>query len=111
MGTQNLDRAKAIRIIRDAADMLKGAKIHPDDAPAIGYALADECGKLGIAPEAFDAFVMNNPELEQLKIAALREALAGTSDPGPHDAISREAATGQPGDHAWGPGAPGAFAK
>jgi hypothetical protein len=111
MGTQSVNRTRAIRIIRQAADALQAARTKPEDSTAVSRALARACSELGIEPAAFDALIAADPELELLKVNAIREAVAGSTDPGPHDAISREAATGQPGDTTWGPGAPGAFTK
>ena len=69
-----------------------------DDDVFVQGALAAGCTREGISPheyaEALDLF----PDLSQLERETLREGLAGSTDPGPHDAISRESPSGQPGD-------------
>ena len=106
MGTTQISRAQVIEVIRRAAAIVRAAQGAETD-PVAG-ALAQACGELGIGTAQFDAAIATTPELEQLKTTAIREALTGTTDPGPNDAISREAATGRPGDTAVGPGAPNA---
>jgi hypothetical protein len=53
---------------------------------------------LGVELTTYKDAIAADPDLASLERAAVQEALAGTPDPGPYDRISREAATGQPGD-------------
>lgn len=61
-------------------------------------ALAKACDELGVDPETFDTAIAGDIELELLKTNILRQAIAGTTDPGPYGEISRESPSGQPGD-------------
>ena len=105
MGT-GLSRAQVIEVIQRAAGTLRTQRSQPEDSAAISAALAGACKELGVSPTLFDGVIATDADLEQLKKMAITEALAGSTDPGPNDAISREASTGQPGDHAQGPGVP-----
>ncbi|MDB4943340.1 MAG: hypothetical protein JWP97_2874 [Labilithrix sp.] len=106
MAIEGSKRASVVQVIKEAASTLRDAKSEPTDDAAVGEALRAACGKRGISPEEFDAAVRDEPELLLLQKNAIREALAGSTDPGPHAEISREAATGRPGDTADGPGNP-----
>lgn len=106
MGTSQISRVQVIGVIKRAAVLLRG--MPADEKEPVARALAQACGELGVTPAQFDAAINTTPELDELKTTAVREALSGPTDPGPNAAISREAATGQPGDTAVGPGAPGA---
>ena len=88
-------RAVVLEIVREAA-----AKLHEtqEGDAAAAVALRDACVSAGVEPTAFDAAIAADPELELLEQNAIREALLGSTDPGPYGGISRESMTGQPGD-------------
>lgn len=98
MATSSVSRATALAIIKSAAEALHDGRVHPDDAAAVPRALAHACDTSGVSPQAFDAAIAADPELEHLQNEALHEALAGDADPGPHAEISRESMSGKPGD-------------
>jgi hypothetical protein len=97
MSPETVPRASVLEIIKTAAGALRAARTSPEDGPAITGALAEACGKNGVSPDAFDAALRADAELDRLKSDALREALTGRADPGPYAAISRESPSGQPG--------------
>ena len=96
--TEPVPRASVLAIVRSAADELRTTRARLEDPAAVSRALASACRAAAVSPHAFDAAVASDPELESLKSAALDEALAGSTDPGPHAEISRESMSGQPGD-------------
>jgi hypothetical protein len=98
MVTASLSRECVLEIVKSAADALRAARTSAEDTRAVSDALARACATLRVAPEAFDAAIGADPELETLKNEALREALAGGTDPGPYAEISRESMSGLPGD-------------
>ncbi|MBX3225976.1 MAG: hypothetical protein KIT84_29630 [Labilithrix sp.] len=85
-------------MIRTAAEAIRHEPTRAEDPSVVAHELARASKLAGITPEAFDRAIDLDPELELLKITALIEAVAGSTDPGPHDAISRESPSGKPGD-------------
>lgn len=90
------DREKVLRVMRAVADMLRGER--PDVGDAIVDAIATACDTMGISPQDYRRIVDSDELLVELEQRAIGEAVTGTVDPGPYAAISREAATGRPGD-------------
>lgn len=84
--------------MRAAADQLRDERARSDDEPALEKAFATSCDTMGILPREYRETVEADPELELLEHLAVREALAGSTDPGPYAAISRESMSGQPGN-------------
>lgn len=91
-------KAKAIRAMRLVRDELTGQPEAQTDDARVERAVAAACTTVGITPQDYAAAVRGSPELTELERETLREALAGSTDPGPHDEISRESPSGQPGD-------------
>ena len=108
MATERASRAQVIDVIKKASAALRAARTTPEDVGAVSRALADACGALNLSPIDFDAAIGADSDLGELKAQALREALAGSTDPGPNDAISRVASTGRVGDTANAHGTPDA---
>ena len=98
MSAGALPRESDLHIVKSAAGALRASRASAHDPQRVPRALAAACRAAGVAPEAFDAAVEAEPELEQLKSAAIHEAVAGSTDPGPNAEISRESMSGQPGD-------------
>ena len=92
------DREKVLRVMRAAADALREARPRPGDDGAVADAIATACDTMGISPQDYRRIVESDALLEELEQRALDEAMVGSADPGPYAAISREAATGRPGD-------------
>lgn len=61
-------------------------------------AIRTTCDAEGISPQEYRAVVAADRELEHLQELAFREAMGGSTDPGPYAAISRESMSGQPGN-------------
>jgi hypothetical protein len=61
-------------------------------------ALEAACAQVGISVDDYHAALASDPSLADLEKQAMTEKVAGSTDPGPHDAISRESPSGQPGD-------------
>lgn len=96
-------RTMSIHLSRDVLlDVLKRAERGigrgPTETIEPSVALARACDELGVDPDAFDTAIAGDLELELLKTNVLRQAIAGTTDPGPYAEISRESPAGQPGD-------------
>ena len=98
MSAEAVPRESVLTIVKNAAAALRGSHAGAHDPQRVPRALAAACRAAGVATDAFDAAVEAEPEHEQLKSAALREAMAGSADPGPNAEISRESMSGQPGD-------------
>ena len=98
MSAEAVPRESVLRIVMSAAVELRASHASAHDPQRVPRALAAACRAAGVAPAAFDAAVEAEPDLEQLKSAALLEAVAGSTDPGPNAEISRESMSGQPGD-------------
>lgn len=93
-----LPRELVLDIVKRAAGAIQTDPTKADDPAVVAQNLASACDAVGVSPEAFDATIADDPELELLKSAALHEAVAGGADPGPHAEISRESMSGIPGD-------------
>jgi len=85
-------RNDLVSIVHLAAERASKRRIPAENA------LADACAERGVDPVAFDRAIAEDPELDLLKRTALRDAAGDDADPGPHDRISRESPSGQPGD-------------
>lgn len=84
-------RETALEVVRRAAAKLQAGR---ESTAAVVHAA---CAEMGVEPAAFEAVMAADPDLEQLEVAAFDEALAGSTDPGPHGEISRESSSGKPG--------------
>jgi hypothetical protein len=84
--------------MRAAADLLRAEKTGPKDEGAIRRAIATACDTMGISPQDYVAIVQSDATLSELEQHAIDEAVMGSTDPGPHAAISRESNSGKPGD-------------
>ncbi|AKU95414.1 hypothetical protein AKJ09_02078 [Labilithrix luteola] len=93
-----VSRWQVITAMRAAADQLRDERARSDDEPAVEKAFATSCDTMGIPPRDYRETVAADPDLELLEQLAVREALAGSTDPGPYAAISRESMSGQPGN-------------
>lgn len=93
-----VSRWQVITTMRAAADQLREERARSDDDPAVEKAFATSCDTMGIPPREYRETVEADPELELLEHLAVREALAGSTDPGPYAEISRESMSGQPGN-------------
>ncbi len=91
------DREKVLRVIRAVADALRGEKGVPEDG-AVAEAIATACDTMGISPQDYRRIVDSDSLLEELEQRAISDAIVTDADPGPYAAISREAASGRPGD-------------
>ncbi len=102
-------RETVLRVIRAATTTLREQAGRPGDPTERRRAIATACTREGISPQAYEALVTHDAELERLERAALGEAGAGVADPGPYDAISRESRSGREGDltkSRWNPPPP-----
>lgn len=99
MATSSALRDTALRVLRrvkDAFDLRASSGVSDDDFVREAFAAA--CTTEGISPQEYAATRDTFPDLAELERETLREGLAGTTDPGPHAAISRESPSGQFGD-------------
>lgn len=85
----------AMRLMKDELSPHTSARTDDDD---VQRALAAACTSVGITPQDYARAVQASPDLTELERETLREALAGSTDPGPQDEISRESPSGQPAD-------------
>lgn len=90
-----------------AIELYTDAVAAPTSRPPIAFrdhpawrraALEEACARTGISVDDYAAALQEDPSLADLEKQALTEKVAGSTDPGPHDAISRESPSGQPGD-------------
>jgi len=72
--TGALPRESVLHIVRSAAGALRTSRASAHDPQRVPRALAAACRAAGVAPEAFDAAVEAEPELEQLRSAAISRA-------------------------------------
>jgi hypothetical protein len=84
-------RSRVVNVIRQVADALARGE-EGDDL------LHRACRDAGVTAAQYKQALEEDPALALLEREARIEAVAGTPDPGPHDAISRESPSGQPGD-------------
>lgn len=91
-------RERALSALRLAVDLMRERGTHPGDEEGVRWAIATACDSEGISPQDYDHVVRGDPDLEQLELAAFEVGVAGTADPGPYAAISRESMSGKPGD-------------
>lgn len=92
------DREKVLRAMRLTADTLRERRAEPNDTDALRRAVVEACDTVGISPQDYRSIVESDPMLAELEQHAVTEAVAGSTDPGPHAAISRESNSGKPGD-------------
>ena len=98
------NREKVIRVIRVVSEALKHrfadeAPIdHVEDTTLERAALVMACELCGISLEDYRNALSADPSLAELEKESKTEAVAGSTDPGPYDEISRESPSGQPGD-------------
>lgn len=97
-GGSSARRRQVLGAIRDVADRLRDEHVQPDDARAVERVIRATCDAKGISPQEYRATIEADRELEHLQDLAFHEALAGSTDPGPNAAISRESMSGQPGN-------------
>jgi|GEM_PF-5834381 len=91
-------RERVIEVVKRTAEALQASRTHADDTQAAADALRAACDSVGISPQDFDGAIASDTDLQMLKETAIREAVAGSTDPGPHGAVSRESMSGKPGD-------------
>jgi hypothetical protein len=96
-----------IRAIRVLAESLKRTLIGEIDEGAshevdMGELLAFACSVTGLLPSEYAIMIALDAELGVLEKEALDEALLGTPDPGPYDAIPPNSSTGSDGVLVWG---------
>lgn len=91
-------REKVVRVMRTVSDELARRGTARVSEEEVAEAVAAACITMGITPQDYARAVEAAPELGELERETLREALAGSTDPGPHDRISRESPSGQPAD-------------
>lgn len=84
-------RTNVLEIVRAAAAKLREAHGSDAEVPA---AFREACDSVGVSPFAFDTAITADAKLELLKHAAIREAISGSTDPGPYAATSRESPSG-----------------
>ncbi len=91
-------REKVVRVMRTVSDELSTRARARVSEEEVAEAVAAACITVGITPQDYARTVEASPELDELERQTLTEALAGSTDPGPHDRISRESPSGQPSD-------------
>lgn len=69
-----------------------------EDPVTMSAALEEACRAHDITVEDYREALIEDPSLVELERLSVTEAAVGSTDPGPHDAISRESPSGQPGD-------------
>ncbi len=99
----NIERERVIAVIKDFSDGLlaekNGGHVTPESSDArVRGVLRQACERVGVALEDYTRALADDPVLQKLEHDAVVQAVAGSVDPGPNDAISRESPSGQPGD-------------
>jgi hypothetical protein len=99
------DRTKVVKVIRDWSESIgrrgEGDAPPPSSSRRRGLeqeALDRALKEHGLALEAYREALQADPTLAELERMSLTQAMAGGTDPGPYDSISRESPSGQPGD-------------
>jgi hypothetical protein len=77
-----------------ASDPLRRQATFALDGPALDEARRAACARVGLSLEAYQEAIASDPSLVQLEKLTIDQAVSGPVDPGPHDAISRESASG-----------------
>ena len=99
-----VQRETIVRVIAERARVLserpsvRAPVERAEDPATMSAALEQVCRAHDITVEDYQEAVMADPSLVELERLSLTEAAVGSTDPGPHDAISRESPSGQPGD-------------
>lgn len=99
-----MSRDTIVRVIADTARGLSERQStrapvqRAEDAASMRAALEEACRQHGITVDDYWAALRSDPTLLDLERQSITEAAVGSTDPGPHDAISRESPSGQPGD-------------
>jgi hypothetical protein len=97
-------RETIVRVIAERARVLsespsaRAPVARAEDPVTMRAALEEACRAHGITVDDYTEAVRGDPTLSELERLSLTEAAVGSTDPGPHDAISRESPSGQPGD-------------
>lgn len=99
-----VNRETIVRVIAERARVLserpsvRAPVERAEDPVTMGAALEEVCRAHDITVEDYWEALREDASLLELERLSLTEAAVGSTDPGPHDAISRESPSGQPGD-------------